>query len=63
MTEYDTYIDLVARYYRLVKEGGSESDEAKKILKATGELWGKLTEEEQCYADEETIRIQQWIGA
>ena len=63
MTNCDTYINFVGRYYNLVKEGKSESDEAQKILRATEELWGKLTEEEQCYADEQTIRIQQWIGA
>ena len=62
MDNYNTYIDLVSKFCIMKRDGKEESPEAKKILIQTESLWDKLTEEEQCWADEQTIRLMTYLG-
>jgi hypothetical protein len=62
MANCKEYIDLTSKICRLIKDGKKETEECRNLLSQTEELWNKLTEEEQIYADEQTTRIVLYMG-
>ena len=62
MDTYNTYIDLMGQLCHLIKDGKVKSEEASSISDRMEVLWSELTEEEQCLADEQTLRTRLYMG-
>jgi len=55
------YLDKATDLIRLLKSGQKETKEVKDLEKECTSYWKQMTEEERCYADEQVIRIGQWL--
>ena len=62
MDNYQKYIDAMSDLAMMMKDGQGDTDAAKAIRTRMNDLWEKLTEEEKVWADEQTLRMQLWIG-
>lgn len=62
MNNCEEYIDLMGKLCHLIKDGKVKTQEALDIGDRMAILWEKLNEEEQCYADEVTLRTRLWMG-
>jgi len=68
MDNYNTYIDLMGKACVMMRDGKRENKELKdlkelqNLLAQIEALWDKLTDEEQTWADEQTLRTRLYLG-
>ena len=62
MSISEEYINEATNLIKLCIGQKNNSQEVKDIEKKCADLWSKMTEEEQYYADDQVMKIQLYLG-